>query len=100
MLTPSASSQRDIVTDFGVDPRRVRVIPLGVDDGFRPPTAPRVPGRIVAMASADAPMKGIATLLEAFAKLRTERDHLELLLVAKTAAGRPDRPDRRPARDP
>ena len=26
------------------------------------------------MASADAPMKGIATLLEAFAKLRTERD--------------------------
>ena len=44
-------------------------------------------GRIVAMASADAPMKGIATLLEAFAKLRTERDHLELLLVAKTQPG-------------
>ena len=87
VLTPSASSQRDIVTDFGVDPSRVRVIPLGVDDGFRPPTAPRVPGRIVAMASADAPMKGIATLLEAFAKLRTERDHLELLLVAKTQPG-------------
>jgi len=39
------------------------------------------------MASADAPMKGIATLLEAFAKLRTERDHLELLLVAKTQPG-------------
>jgi len=38
------------------------------------------------MASADAPMKGIATLLEAFAKLRTERD-LELLLVTKPTAG-------------
>jgi glycosyltransferase involved in cell wall biosynthesis len=87
VLTPSASSRSDIVTDFGVDPDRVRVIPLGVDDGFRPPTAPRVPGRIVAMASADAPMKGIATLLEAFAKLRTERDHLELLLVARTEPG-------------
>jgi glycosyltransferase involved in cell wall biosynthesis len=87
VLTPSASSRGDIVTDFGVDPDRVRVIPLGVDDGFRPPTAPRVPGRIVAMASADAPMKGIATLLEAFAKLRTERDHLELLLVARTEPG-------------
>ncbi len=87
VLTPSASSQRDIVTDFGVDPRRIRVIPLGVDDGFRPPTDPRVPGRIVAMASADAPMKGIATLLEAFAKLRTERDHLELLLVTKPQPG-------------
>ena len=41
---------------------------------FAPPTAPRVPGRIVAMASADVPIKGIATLLEAIAKLRTERD--------------------------
>jgi glycosyltransferase involved in cell wall biosynthesis len=64
----------------------MQVIPLGVDDCFVPPTAPRVPGRLVAMASADAPMKGIATLLEAFAKLRTERD-LELLLVTKPTAG-------------
>ena len=87
ILTPSASSKRDAVADFGVDPARVQVVPLGVDDGFRPPTTPRVPGRIVAMASADAPMKGIATLLEAFAKLRTERDHLQLLLVSKPRPG-------------
>ena len=64
----------------------MQVILLGVDDGFRPPTAPRVPGRILAMASADAPMKGIATLLEAFAKLRTERD-VELVLVSKPRPG-------------
>ena len=38
------------------------------------------------MASADAPMKGISTLLEAFAKLRTERD-VELLLVTKPQPG-------------
>jgi glycosyltransferase involved in cell wall biosynthesis len=38
------------------------------------------------MASADTPMKGIATLLEAFAKLRTERD-VELLLVSKPKPG-------------
>jgi glycosyltransferase involved in cell wall biosynthesis len=87
VLTPSASSGRDIVADFGVTADRVRVIPLGVDDGFRPPTTPRVPGRIVAMASADAPMKGIATLLEAFAKLRTERDDLHLVLVSKPQPG-------------
>jgi glycosyltransferase involved in cell wall biosynthesis len=87
VLTPSASSGRDIVADFGVAADRVRVIPLGVDDGFRPPSTPRVPGRIVAMASADAPMKGIATLLEAFAKLRTERDDLHLLLVSKPQPG-------------
>ena len=86
ILTPSESSARDIARDFGVDPARMRVILLGVDDVFVPPTAPRVPGRIIAMASADAPMKGIATLLEAFAKLRTERD-LELLLVTKPQPG-------------
>jgi glycosyltransferase involved in cell wall biosynthesis len=38
------------------------------------------------MASADTPMKGIATLLEAFAKLRTERD-LELLLISRPKPG-------------
>ncbi|MFT3871712.1 MAG: glycosyltransferase family 4 protein [Nocardioides sp.] len=86
ILTPSEASKRDIVADFGVDPERVQVILLGVDEGFRPPTRPRVPGRLLAMASADAPMKGISTLLEAFAKLRTERD-LELYLVTKPVEG-------------
>ncbi|WP_134739004.1 glycosyltransferase family 4 protein [Nocardioides sp. 503] len=86
ILTPSETSKRDIATDFGVDPARMQVILLGVDDGFRPPTKPRVPGRIMAMASADAPMKGINTLLEAFAKIRTERD-VELVLVTKPAPG-------------
>ena len=86
ILTPSQASKRDIVKDFGVDASRLQVILLGVDDGFVPPKVPRVPGRILAMASADAPMKGIATLLEAFAKLRTERD-VELLLVTKPQPG-------------
>jgi glycosyltransferase involved in cell wall biosynthesis len=86
ILTPSQASKRDIVKDFGVDPARLQVILLGVDDGFVPPRVPRVPGRILAMASADAPMKGIATLLEAFAKLRTERD-VELLLVTRPQPG-------------
>jgi glycosyltransferase involved in cell wall biosynthesis len=86
ILTPSETSKRDIAKDFGVDPAKMQVILLGVDDGFRPPTKPRVPGRIMAMASADAPMKGINTLLEAFAKIRTERD-VELVLVTKPAPG-------------
>jgi glycosyltransferase involved in cell wall biosynthesis len=86
IVCPSESSARDIVTDFGVDPDRIVVVPLGVDQVFAPPTVPRVPGRIVAMASADIPMKGIATLLEAFAKLRTERD-VELLLISRPKPG-------------
>jgi glycosyltransferase involved in cell wall biosynthesis len=86
VLCPSESSARDVVEDFGVDPARIRVVPLGVDESFRPPVGPRVPGRIVAMASADTPMKGVATLLEAFAKLRTERD-VELLMVSRPTPG-------------
>jgi len=86
VLVPSESSKRDIEREFGVDPARVETILLGVDDRFRPPTAPRVPGRILAMASADAPLKGIHILLEAFAKLLTERD-LELVLVTKPKEG-------------
>ncbi len=88
ILTVSASSARDIAADFGVDPERLQVVPLGVDAVFRPTDEPRVPGRIVAMASADTPMKGTGTLLEAFAKLRTERD-VELLLVARPKPGGP-----------
>lgn len=86
ILTPSDTSARDIARDFGVEPERMRTVLLGVDDVFVPPTVPRVPGRILAMASADAPMKGIATLLEAFAKLRTERD-VSLVLVTRPEPG-------------
>jgi glycosyltransferase involved in cell wall biosynthesis len=86
IITPSETSKRDIAKDFGVDPARMQVVLLGVDDIFVPPTRPRVKGRIMAMASADAPMKGIATLLEAFAKLRTERD-VELILVTQPKPG-------------
>jgi glycosyltransferase involved in cell wall biosynthesis len=83
VITVSQSSARDLVEDFGVRPERVTVVPLGVDDeAFTPPSAPRVSGRLVAMASADVPVKGTATLLEAFAKLRTERD-VELVLVTR-----------------
>ena len=87
ILTVSQSSARDIAREFGVDPARVEVIPLGVDlEVFRPPDLPRVPGRVVAMASADTPMKGISTLLEAFAKLLADRD-LELVLVTVPTPG-------------
>ena len=83
LITVSESSAADIVSDFGVRRDRVHVIPVGVDaDVFSPPTAPRVPGRIVAVSSSDSPMKGARVLLEAVAKLRTERD-VELVMVGR-----------------
>lgn len=87
LLTVSDNSADDIRAAFGVDDERIHTIPLGVDtEMFAPPSTPRVAGRIVCVASADAPLKGVPTLLEAVAKLRTERD-VELVLVSKLAPG-------------
>ena len=87
LITVSQNSFDDVVRDFGVDPARMRVVPVGVEhDVFVPPTSPRVPGRIVATASADVPLKGIVPLLEAVAKLRTERD-VELVVVGRAKEG-------------
>lgn len=92
LLTVSGCSAADISADFDVDRQRIRVIPLGVDTAiFKPPAAPRVPGRIVAVASADVPLKGVRHLLEAVAKLRTERS-IELTLVTRLI---PDGPTER-----
>lgn len=83
LLTVSSSSAADIAEDFGVDPAQLQVVPLGVDTAlFKPTDRPRVRGRIIAIASADRPLKGIGHLLHAVARLRLERD-LDLQLVAK-----------------
>jgi glycosyltransferase involved in cell wall biosynthesis len=83
LLTVSSSAATDITTDFGVNPDQLHVVPLGVDTSvFAPSAQPRIRGRIIAIASADRPLKGVGHLLQAVAKLRTEHD-LELQLVAK-----------------
>ncbi len=83
LLTVSSSSADDIASDFGVSPDQLCVVPLGVDTSvFAPPCHPRIPGRIIAVASADTPLKGVAHLLQAVARLRTEHE-VELQLVAK-----------------
>ncbi len=89
VMTGSESSRADICRDFRVPASSVRVIPLGVDTRlFHPRPTPRVPGRIVTVASADSPVKGISTLLRAFAKISTEREAV-LTLVSKPAPGGP-----------
>ena len=85
VITVSESSRRDIYRDFRLRPGSVDIIPLGVDTRiFHPRGAPRVPGRIVTVASADSPLKGVAVLLRAVAKLATERD-VQLTVVGKAA---------------
>jgi MMP alpha-(1->4)-mannosyltransferase len=85
LITVSESSRDDICRDFRVRPEHVRIIPLGVDTRvFRPREAARVPGRIVAVASADSPIKGTGTLLRAVGKLATDTD-AHLVMIGKPA---------------
>ncbi|MBY8855902.1 glycosyltransferase family 4 protein [Nocardia sp. CA2R105] len=82
LITVSSSSATDIADDFGVAPGQLRVVPLGVDTELFRPREGRIPGRIVAVASADKPLKGISHLLQAVSRLRLGHD-VELRLVAK-----------------
>lgn len=85
LITVSESSKRDICRDFRVPPGQVHIIPLGVDTRvFRPREAARAAGRILAVASSDSAIKGVATLLRAVGKLATDRD-VHLIIVGKPA---------------
>ncbi len=88
IMTVSESSKVDIAADHKVDPEHIHVVPVGVDpEMFRPvPGVRRVPGRIVTTASADVAMKGLKYLLEAVAKLRTERN-VELVIIGRPTEG-------------
>jgi glycosyltransferase involved in cell wall biosynthesis len=88
VLTVSRASRDAIVHHLRVPVDRVRVVPIGTDtEEFSPdPRVARVPGRIVTTASADVPLKGLEFLVEAVAKLRTERD-VELVVAGSS---RPD----------
>lgn len=82
LLTVSRSSEIDIRKAFDVPRDALTTIPLGVDTEVFRPSTERVPGRVVCIASADAPLKGVAYLLEAIAKVGAERP-VELILVSK-----------------
>lgn len=82
LLTVSSSSAADIADDFRVWPDQLHVVPLGVNTELFKPAEHRVSGRIIAIASADVPLKGISHLLHAVARLRVERN-LDVQLVSK-----------------
>ncbi|MGH9136404.1 MAG: glycosyltransferase family 4 protein [Acidimicrobiales bacterium] len=88
VITVSENSLQDIHRDHGVAHDRMHVVPVGVDPQvFRPlPGVRRVPGRLLTTASADVTMKGLAFLLEAVAKLRTERD-VTLVVIGQPKPG-------------
>lgn len=97
ILGVSTASAADTITDFGLDASQLHVVPLGVDtDLFAPSeSGARAPGRIVVVASADVPLKGVSHFLDAAAKVSTEHE-LDIHLVSNPD---PDGPTARRLRD-
>ena len=84
ILTVSTPSRDEIEREMGVPVDRIAVVPNGVDtETFKPlPGTQRVAGRMLATASADVPLKGLVPLLEALARVRTQRP-ADLVVVGK-----------------
>ena len=82
VVVVSENSIADIHTDMKGSLDRMKLVPVGVDpDLFTPlPHISRKPGHLITTASADVALKGLSYLLEALAKIRTERDvHLTII---------------------
>ena len=88
IVTVSESSRRDIVAQMGVRAEQLHVVPVGVDhERFRPLAhVQKAACRVMTTASADVPLKGLRPLLEAIAKVRTERD-VEVVIIGKKREG-------------
>lgn len=88
IVVVSENSINDIHEDMKVSLDRMRLVPVGVDpDLFTPlPSIARRSHHLITTASADVALKGLSYLLEAVAKLRTERD-IHLTIIGKPRAG-------------
>jgi glycosyltransferase involved in cell wall biosynthesis len=82
VVVVSENSIADIHTDMKVSLDRMKLVPVGVDPDLftQLPHIARKPGHLITTASADVALKGLSYLLEALAKIRTERDvHLTII---------------------
>lgn len=84
LITVSKAAADDVVREFGALHSQVTIVHNGVDQElFRPlEDVEKVAGRLIAVTNAGLPMKGLAFLVEALAKLRTERE-AHLVIVGK-----------------
>ncbi|MCF8030953.1 MAG: glycosyltransferase family 4 protein, partial [Desulfohalobiaceae bacterium] len=85
IVTVSSASLGDIEQDFGVAAQNMDVVPNGVDTRIFRPMADIEPHplRIMATASADVPLKGLAYLLRALDLLRRELPGVQLRVLGK-----------------
>jgi len=81
VMAPSQATRRDLLRHLGLAPERVTVVPHAVDHAlFRPAAAP-APWPYVLVVGSEHPRKNLATVLRAFALLKSRPAHDALRLV-------------------
>ncbi len=83
VITPSFNSKKDIALDFNIDPNRIDVIPNGLDlTVFKKNNgSERERFKIVTVASADIPLKGLDTTLKAISLILDKYPDIKLSVV-------------------
>jgi len=91
IVTCSESARQEVIAHFGLDSRRVTVVPLGVDPRFRPRSAEQLapflashglrPGGYLLSVATFEPRKNLRNLLDAYRLLLARRDVAGLPLV-------------------
>lgn len=89
IIVVSESTRNDVSVDFGVPKDRMEVCYHGIDyEQWHPlPDVERESNQLVAVASADVPLKGLIYLIEAYAKLLTDHPDLKLKVVGTLRKG-------------
>ncbi len=86
VVTPSQYTAQKVVHHYGLSPQNVTAIPLGIDHQFWQQMSSRVPPAspketTILCVARHYPRKGIADLLQAFARVIQHASHVRLVLV-------------------
>mgnify|MGYP001350611527 FL=1 len=85
IITPSNSSKKGIIEEFGCSEDTITVINNGLDTGEFAPveSSIRDPYRLITTASADVPLKGLDYSLKALKQLKKEFPKIHLIVIGK-----------------
>lgn len=91
VITVSHRSKQDIQNEFKLNSEMLDVVYNGVDlQKFAPrPDIKRRPGRIMATASADVPLKGLSYLLQALSLLQNSFPQINMVVLGRPKANGP-----------
>lgn len=89
LVVISKASRHDAIPCLNLSETAMTVVPIGIDiDLFRPlPDIARLPNRLLAVISADVPLKGLRYLVEAYAQLLGSHPDLELHVIGRLREG-------------